>query len=86
MTMPPLHHGRDDGRPGGRGDGPGGPGRGLRRAYTFLGVMLTCAFIGFWSLRLVGLGRGDLTLGWALAIVAAAGVVAAVVTRALDRR
>ena len=53
---------------------------------TFVGVTFACALIGFWTLRLVGIGRGDLSLGWALAIVAGAGVVAAVVTRAVGRR
>ena len=51
-----------------------------------MGVTFACALIGFWTLRLVGIGRGDLSLGWALAIVAGAGVVAAVVTRAVGRR
>ena len=88
MTLPPLHHGRNDDDPRlrpGRG-GAGGPGNGLRTASTFVGVTFACALIGFWALRLVGIGRGDLSLGWALAIVAGAGVVAAVVTRAVGRR
>ena len=82
MTLPPLHHGRDN---AGR-RGAGGPGHGLRSVYTFVGVTFVCALIGFWTLRLFGVGRGDLALGWALAIVAGAAVAAAVIIRAVRRR
>lgn len=94
--MPPLHHGRpdDDGTPGrgglggfGRGlGGPGGPGPRLRTAWTFMGVLFTCALIGFWALRLFGYGRGEVGLPVALGILAVAAVAAALITRAVRGR
>ncbi|MCG7422904.1 hypothetical protein KW076_04835 [Micrococcus porci] len=94
MTLPPLHHGRDDDAdrpaasgPGGRGlGGPAGPGAGLRRTYTFVGVLFACALIGFLSLRLLGVERGSMTLPAALGVLAVAAVAAAVITRVVGRR
>ncbi|OOL29003.1 hypothetical protein GQ85_28785, partial [Rhodococcus rhodochrous] len=65
MTMPPLHHGQpgDDGDPRDPRHRPGaGLGPGLRSAWTFVGVMFTCALIVFWTLRGLGVQRGDLSL------------------------
>lgn len=89
MTMPPLHHGRpdDDGDPRdprravGRGMGPS-----LNSAWLFVGVMFTCALIGFWTLRGLGFARGDLSLPAALGVLAVAAVAAAVITRFVRRR
>ena len=83
--MPPLHHGQpgDDGDPRDPRHRPGaGLGPGLRSAWTFVGVMFTCALIVFWTLR----GLGDLSLPAALGVLALAAVAAAVITRYVRRR
>lgn len=75
--MPPLHHGRSS---------SDGPGPGLRRAWIFVGTLFTCALIGFWSLRLVGIGRGEVGWGTVAIILGLAALVAVLVTRAVQRR
>ena len=81
--MPPLHHGQpgDDGDPRDPRHRPGaGLGPGLRTAWTFVGVMFTCALIVFWTLRGLGVERGDLSLAAALGVLALAAVAAAAVS------
>ncbi|MCV7635305.1 hypothetical protein M3B10_003635 [Micrococcus luteus] len=89
MTMPPLHHGQpgDDRDPCDPRHRPGaGLGPGLRSVWTFVGVMFTCALIVFWTLRGLGVQRGDLSLPAALGVLALAAVAAAVITRYVRRR
>ncbi|MDY6055281.1 hypothetical protein [Micrococcus sp.] len=85
MTLPPLHHGRDD-HEAAAGRGTGGPGAGLRTAYVFVGVWFACSLIGFFSLRLLGVQRGEMSLPAALGVLAVGAAVAAVVTRSVRGR
>ena len=57
----------------------------MRLAWTFTGVLFTCALIGFWTLRLFGVSRGEVGWGTAAAILGIAAVVAALVTRSVRR-
>ncbi|MGW5853016.1 hypothetical protein AAG742_09405 [Micrococcus sp. 2A] len=75
MTMPPIHHGRAD-----------GPGPGLRTAWIFVATLFTCSLIGFWSLRLFGVGRGEVGWGTVAVILALATVAAALITRFVRNR
>ena len=87
--MPPLQHGRpgDDGDPRDPRRAVGrGLGAGMGSAWIFVGVMFTCALIGFWTLRGLGFARGDLSLPAALGVLAVASVAAAVITRFVRRR
>ena len=58
----------------------------LRTAYTFMVVWFVCALIGVFSLRLVGIGRGDVGVGGVTALVGGAFLAAAVITWAVKRR